>query len=118
MHFRQTIAERGAVPQLCHGIKLNHHHGLDVAATLKLFSLVLQSLGRQVVRYDYSCRLTRKDGSAGYFHIYGRTVPNYGDIVTIPVDGELVEAKITTRNGHTPPRLEMLHEIDVTAAEI
>ena len=97
---------------------MNHHDGLDVTAIVTLFSLVLQSLGRQMVRYDYGGRLTRKDGSASYFHVYGRPVPNYGDIVTLPVDGELVDAKITKETGHASHRLEMLHEVDVTAAEI
>ena len=32
--------------------------------------------------------LARKDGSAKHFRIYGRSTPNVGDIVTLPVDGE------------------------------
>ena len=41
--------------------------------------------------YDHSVELTRKDGSARRFRIYGRPAPNKGEInSTLPIEGHLV----------------------------
>jgi hypothetical protein len=44
---------------------------------------------------DYDVVLTRKDGSVRNFHIYGRPAPNGGDIITLPVDGQQIKARIS-----------------------
>jgi len=44
---------------------------------------------------DCDIVLTRKDGSVRNFHIYGRTPPKGGDVVTLPVDGHLIKARIS-----------------------
>jgi hypothetical protein len=43
---------------------------------------------------EHDLLLTRKDGSARQFRIYGRSAPNVGDIVTLPIDGHLIKARI------------------------
>jgi hypothetical protein len=43
---------------------------------------------------DHHLRLTRKDGSIRYFHVFDRATPKDGDIVTLPVDGTLVKASV------------------------
>jgi len=39
---------------------------------------------------EHDVVLTRKDGSAKYFRIYGGSTPNVGDTVTLPIDGQLI----------------------------
>jgi hypothetical protein len=39
--------------------------------------------------YDHSVELTRKDGSARRFRIYGQPAPNKGEIITLPIEGHL-----------------------------
>jgi hypothetical protein len=41
---------------------------------------------------DHDLRLTRKDGSIRYLHIYGRPTPRHGDVVTLPIDGKSIKA--------------------------
>ena len=43
---------------------------------------------------EHDVVLTRKDGSAKHFRIYGRSTPNVGDIVTLPIDGQMIKARI------------------------
>ena len=43
---------------------------------------------------DHDLRITLKDGSIRYFHVYDRPTPNEGDIVTLPIDGRLVKASV------------------------
>ena len=40
--------------------------------------------------------LARSDGSAKKFRIYGRPMPGLGEILTLPVDGRLVKARVVT----------------------
>ena len=47
--------------------------------------------------YDHSVELTRKDGSARRFRIYGQPAPNKGEIITLPIEGHLVSP--TSRIG-------------------
>ena len=44
---------------------------------------------------DCDIVLTRKDGSVRNLHIFGRPVPKGGDVVTLPIDGDLIKARIT-----------------------
>jgi hypothetical protein len=44
--------------------------------------------------YNYDVVLTRKDGSVRNFRIYGWPRPNEGDVITLPVDGQTVKARI------------------------
>jgi hypothetical protein len=55
--------------------------------------------------------LTREDGSKKHFRIYGRPTPNVGDIVTLPIDGRLIKARI-----REIPRVASADHVD--AAEI
>jgi hypothetical protein len=43
---------------------------------------------------QHDVALARKDGSAKHFRIYGRSTSNVGDIVTLPVDGQIVKARV------------------------
>jgi hypothetical protein len=44
---------------------------------------------------DYDVQLTRKDGSVRNFRIFGQSPPHGRDVVTLPVDGQIVKARIT-----------------------
>ena len=63
---------------------------------------------------DHDLRLTRKDGSIRYLHIYDRPTPKEGDIVTLPIDGRLVKASVKG----TPEEPEIAIMADVEAMEI
>jgi hypothetical protein len=39
--------------------------------------------------------LPRGDGSKRKFRVYGRPMPGYGDTITLPVDGQLIRARVT-----------------------
>ncbi len=39
--------------------------------------------------------LARGDGSKRKFRIYGRPMPGHGDTITLPVDGQLIRARVT-----------------------
>jgi hypothetical protein len=39
--------------------------------------------------------LTRTDGSVRKFRIYGRPMPDKGDVITLPVDGQLITARVS-----------------------
>lgn len=62
--------------------------------------------------YDYDVILTRKDGSLRNFRIYGQSRPNKGDIITLPVDGQTVKARI----DELSPGSEISQSADQTAA--
>jgi hypothetical protein len=44
---------------------------------------------------DYDVALTRKDGSVRHFRIYGQPIRNGGDIITLPVHGRAIHARIS-----------------------
>jgi hypothetical protein len=46
-------------------------------------------------RLIHDVLLTRSDGSKRKFRIYGRPMPESGDTITLPVDGRLIEARVT-----------------------
>jgi hypothetical protein len=39
--------------------------------------------------------LTRGDGPKRKFRIYGRPMPGIGEVITLPVDGQLIRARVT-----------------------
>jgi hypothetical protein len=47
-----------------------------------------------IMANDHTVSLTRKDGSRRTFHIYGRSTPKRDDVITLPVDGRLIKARI------------------------
>ena len=54
--------------------------------------------GRYTVAHDpvtHDIVLIRADGSKRNFRVYGRTMPEYGDTITLPVDGRLIKARVT-----------------------
>jgi len=48
---------------------------------------------------EHDIVLTCKDGSERHFRIYGRSAPNVGEIATLPVDGQLVKARMGESHG-------------------
>ena len=61
---------------------------------------------------EHDVVLTRKDGSAKNFRIYGRSAPNVGDIVTLPIDGRLIKARIGEIHGGASSRAEIVQSVD------
>ena len=62
--------------------------------------------------YDHDVVLTRKDGSVRKFRIYGQPRPNGRDVITLPVDGQAVKARI----GEPPQGSEISQSADQTLA--
>ena len=58
--------------------------------------------------------LTRRDGSVRKFRIYGRPMPGKGDVITLPVDGQLITARVSV-HSEIP---EMVEEMDYEAREL
>ena len=42
--------------------------------------------------------LACENGSEREFRIYGRPMPAYGDMITLPVDGHVIRARVTVRS--------------------
>jgi hypothetical protein len=42
--------------------------------------------------------LACEDGSKRKFRIYGRSMPAYGHVITLPVDGHLIRARVDVRS--------------------
>jgi hypothetical protein len=42
--------------------------------------------------------LACRDGSKRKFRVYGRPMPGYGDVITLPVDGQAIRARVTERS--------------------
>ena len=57
--------------------------------------------------YDHMVSLTREDGSRRIFHVYGRPLPKRDEVITLPVDGQPIKARI----------LRSIHESDTQADE-
>ena len=69
---------------------------------------------------EHDIVLTRKDGSTKHFRIYGGSRPNVGDIVTLPIDGHLIKARIGETRGVASKRVEVVqsvYQIDVAELE-
>jgi len=63
---------------------------------------------------EHDLLLTRKDGSVRCFRIYDRPTPKDGDIITLPIDGQLIKALVKgSPDGH-----EMVVVADAEAVEI
>jgi hypothetical protein len=58
--------------------------------------------------------LARRDGSTREFRIYGRPMPGYGDMITLPVDGQLIKARVTVRSE----KPEMGQTVDAELVEL
>jgi hypothetical protein len=72
-------------------------------------------------RMEHDLVLTRKDGSARHFRIYGRSAPNVGDIVTLAIDGQLIKARKGEVHCVTSSRVEkeIIQSVDhLDAAEL
>ena len=46
------------------------------------------------MRYDHDVVLEGKEGSIRSFRIYGQPTPKEGDLITLPVDGLPIKARI------------------------
>jgi hypothetical protein len=55
---------------------------------------------------EHDLVLRRRDGSTRHFRIYGRSAPNVGDIVTLPIDGRLIKVHVAETHGVAPSRAE------------
>jgi hypothetical protein len=53
-------------------------------------------MGDDAVTHDVV--LAHGDGSKRKFRIYGRPMPESGDTIALPVDGRLVNARVTVRS--------------------
>ena len=58
--------------------------------------------------------LTRTDGSVRKFRIYGRPMPGKGDVITLPVDGQLITASVNVPSENP----EVVKEMDYEAREL
>jgi len=61
---------------------------------------------------EHDILLTRKDGSAKHYRIYGRSAPKVGDVVTLPIDGQLIKARVGEINGLASSRSEVVQTVD------
>jgi hypothetical protein len=43
----------------------------------------------------HDVELARGDGPKRKFRIYGRPMPGIGEVITLPVDGQLIRARVT-----------------------
>ena len=58
--------------------------------------------------------LTRTDGSVRKFRIYGRPMPGKGDLITLPVDGQLITASVSVPSEN----LEVVKKMDYEPREL
>jgi hypothetical protein len=63
---------------------------------------------------EHDLLLTRKDGSVRCFRIYDRPTPKDGDIITLPIDGQLIKAAV--KGAPEEPEMPVL--ADTEAVEI
>ena len=61
---------------------------------------------------EHDVLLTRQNGSKKHFRIYGQPIPHIGDIVTLPIDGHLIKARIGEIHGVASPRADMVDHFD------
>jgi hypothetical protein len=57
---------------------------------------------------------TRSDGSVRKFRIYGRPMPGKRDVITLPVDGQLITARVSAPSENP----EVLKEMDYQVREL
>jgi hypothetical protein len=58
--------------------------------------------------------LARGDGSTRKFRVYGRPIPGYCDTITLPVDGQLIRARVTV----SPEKLAMDQSVEAELVEV
>ena len=58
--------------------------------------------------------LARRDGSTRKFRVYGRPMPGCGDTITLPVDGQVITARVTV----SPEKPEMKQSADAEMVEL
>jgi hypothetical protein len=61
--------------------------------------------------------LTRKDGSIRNFRVYGRPTPNDGDTITLPIGGDLIDARVGGKSSaplQQPERVRSANRADAT----
>ena len=58
--------------------------------------------------------LARTDGSARKFRVYGRPMPGSGDTITLPVDGQVIRARVTVSSE----KPEMDQSVDAELVEL
>jgi hypothetical protein len=62
----------------------------------------------------YDVELIRQDGSVRNFRVYDQPPPKDGDIITLPVDGQLTKARVNV----PPEKAETVQAVDAKAVEI
>jgi hypothetical protein len=67
---------------------------------------------------EYDVMLTRRDGSIRHFRIYGRPTPEFGDLLSLPLDGRLIKARIGATHAVSLPRAEPSSVDHADAAEM
>jgi hypothetical protein len=58
--------------------------------------------------------LLTRGGHTRKFRVYGRAMPETGDIITLPIDGQLVKARVVA----APARTETAPSADAEAVEL
>ena len=61
---------------------------------------------------EHDVVLTRKDGSIRHFRIYGGVRPHAGEVVTLPINGKPVKARIDKAGRVPPPNSETARSLD------
>ena len=77
---------------------------------LALLSIKLATEGKQIMEHDVV--LTCGDGSKKHFRIYGRPAPDVRDSVGLPVDGQLIKARVNETHGVPSETAENPRSID------
>lgn len=62
----------------------------------------------------HDVKLIRRDGSVRNFRVYDRPTPKAGDIITLPVDGQLTKARVSA----PPEKPDLVQSVDAEAVEI
>jgi hypothetical protein len=58
--------------------------------------------------------LARKDGSVRNFRVYGRPTPNAGDIIALPIHGQLIKARVGGKSSVPLQQSEMVQSANST----
>jgi hypothetical protein len=64
---------------------------------------------------NHDLLLTRKDGSVRCFRMYDRPTPKDGDVLTLPIDGRPIKARVKASPERRP---ELSRSVDAEAVEI
>ena len=66
--------------------------------------------------HDHMVSLTRKDGSRRIFHVYGRPLPKSDEVITLPVDGRPIKARILRSVRDTDTRADEAVAVETVEA--